>query len=157
MDTKNLNNWAISQEMFQWIIKNLEKGSTILEFGSGTGTIELTKYYNVYSIEQNIDWVGVASNSNYIYAPIVNGWYDEYAVFNNIPSNYDLIIVDGPAGTGNREGIEFYWDRLNLEVPILMDDTHRLKELNFAQQTAKLLNKSLKIIPGYQKSFGLLI
>jgi len=156
MNTQNLNNWAISQEMFQWILENIKGGSTILEFGSGTGTIELTKYYTVYSVEQDIKWVGIAPDSNYIHAPIINGWYSDNAVFSNLPPAYDLIIVDGPLGTGNREGIERYWDRFNLEVPIIMDDTHRVKELSFAQHTAQLLNKTLEIIPGHQKSFGLI-
>ena len=157
MDIQNLNDWAISQEMFQWIRDNMEEGSTILEFGSGTGTIELTKHYTVYSVEQNKEWVGKAPDSNYIHAPIINGWYHEGTVFSNLPSTYDLLLVDGPAGTGNREGIENYWNKFNLEVPILMDDTHRAKELSFAQRTADLLGKTLQIIPGHQKSFGLLL
>lgn len=156
MNIQNLNNFAISQEMFQWIRENLEDGSTILEFGSGTGTVELTKYYTVYSVEQNLSWVNHAPDSNYIYAPIVNGWYNSEIVFGNIPKQYDLLLVDGPAGTGNREGIGHYWDRFDLDIPILMDDTHRIRELTFAQQTAEVLNKTLEIIPGHQKSFGLL-
>jgi len=157
MNIKNLNNWAISQEMFQWIRKNITEGSTILEFGSGTGTVELTTHYEVYSVEQNEKWCGLASKSNYIHAPIVNGWYHEDTVFNNIPLKYDLLLVDGPAGTGNREGIAKHWDKLDLSVPIIMDDTHRIRELKFAQQTAKLLDKTLEIIPGHQKSFALIL
>jgi hypothetical protein len=157
INKKNLNDWSISEEMLQWLLENLDKGKTILEFGSGYGTIELTKFWNVYSVEQNKGFVGLAPDSNYTHAPIVNGWYDVNLVFDNIPKEYDLLIVDGPAGTGNREGIESYWDRLNLNVPILMDDTHRIKELTFAQTTSKKLNKELTIIPGHQKSFGLLL
>lgn len=157
IDKKNLNDWAISEEMLQWLLKNLEKEKTILEFGSGFGTIELTKFWKVYSVEQNQRFINVAPDSNYIHAPIVNGWYDVNLVFDNIPKEYDLLIVDGPAGTGNREGIESYWGKLNLNVPIIMDDTHRTKELTFAQKTAKKLNKELTIIPGHQKSFGLLL
>ena len=99
MKNKNLDNWAISQEMFDWIRENIPKGGTILEFGSGTGTIELTKHYTVFSVEQNKEWVGKAPLSTYvIYAPIKGDWYDIDIVFNEIPQHYDLIIVDGPGG-----------------------------------------------------------
>tara|TARA_B110000977_G_C10863333_1_gene410643 strand:- start:203 stop:688 length:486 start_codon:yes stop_codon:yes gene_type:complete len=157
INTNNLNDSAISTEMFMWIAHNFDKGSTILELGSGTGTIELTKYYKVYSIEQDKKWINFAKDSTYIHAPIKDGWYDFDIVFNNIPSNYDLLLVDGPGGTGNREGIKNYWDKLNTDVPIVMDDTHREAEFNFAVETANTLDKKITIIPGHQKTFALLL
>mgnify|MGYP000203040093 CR=1 FL=1 len=156
MNKNNLNDWSISEEMFKWIRNNIKEGSTIIEFGSGLGTIELTKHYTVYSVEQDERWIGKAPDSNYIHAPISNGWYDPHAVFNNLPTDYQLIIVDGPAGSRNRTGIRNYWDKFNLNAPIIMDDTHRNAELNFATETAILLNKQITIIPGHQKSFALI-
>ena len=153
---KNLDNWAISVEMYEWICNNIPKGSTILEFGSGTGTIELTKHYTVYSVEQNPKFIGLAEKSNYIHAPIKNQWYDSEIVFDNIPNQYSLLLVDGPLGSQFRNNIKHHWDKLNTDVPIIMDDTHRESELNFAKETAKTLNKDLKIIDGWQKTFGLL-
>ena len=153
MGKKNLNDWAISEEMFTWILNNIPKGKTILEFGSGTGTIELTKHWNVYSVEQNKEWVGKAPKSNYIHAPLKDGWYDSDIVFNNIPQDYDLIIVDGPAGSDLRPGIDKYWDKFNLNVPLLFDDTHRAKDRNHAIQVAQTLGKEWKEIKGWQKDF----
>ena len=74
------------------------KNSTILELGSGTGTIELVKHYTVYSIEHQKQWVGEASRSNYIYAPLktyggVFNWYDNHYL-NNLPKDYDLLLID---------------------------------------------------------------
>ncbi len=157
INQSNLNNSAISTEMFLWVIHNIEFNSTILELGSGSGTKELTKYYTVYSIEQDQKWINYAEDSNYIHAPIKNGWYDSDIVFKNIPSSYSLLLVDGPGGTGNREGIKQYWDKFNVDVPIIMDDTHREAELRFAEETAQTLNKKITINPGHQKSFALLL
>ncbi|MDA9268266.1 hypothetical protein N9P60_00710 [bacterium] len=156
MNKTNLNNFAISEEMYIWLEENLPEGSTILEFGSGTGTIELTKKYNVYSVEQSKEFIGLAPLSNYIYAPLVGGWYDTDIVFKNLPKDYDLLLIDGPGGSNYRNNISKYWDKFNLEVPIIFDDTHRQSELSFAKKTAQLLERELEIIPGHQKSFGLL-
>ena len=149
----NLNNWAISNELFQWIKNNLPEGKTILEFGSGTGTIELTKYWKVYSVEQNKQWVGKAPLSNYIHAPLKNEWYDEEIVFNNIPKNYDLILIDGPAGSDFRGGIDKHFHKLKSDIPIILDDTHREKDKNHAIKLAKQLGKEWIELKGWQKNF----
>ena len=39
----NLGGWSIGQEFYNFLSQNLEEGKTIVEFGSGKGTIELTK------------------------------------------------------------------------------------------------------------------
>jgi hypothetical protein len=153
MKNKNLDNWAISQEMFDWIRENIPKGGTILEFGSGTGTIELTKHYTVFSVEQNKEWVGKSPLSTYIYAPIKGGWYDIDIVFNEIPQHYDLIIVDGPGGSHYRPGIDKYWDRLKTDIPLLFDDTHRAPDRDHAILVAEQLGKEYEEIKGWQKSF----
>lgn len=155
LNLNNLNGFAISTEMFEWIRTNIKEGSTILELGSGNGTIELSKWYNVYSIEQNKKWVGVAKNSTYIYAPIKNGWYDTEIVFNNLPENYALLIIDGPTGI-SRNKMKEYWGQFNTNIPILVDDTHRGDELLFAQTSSKELNKEIETIQGHQKSFSIL-
>ena len=156
MNKLNLNDFAISEEMYTWLQDNLPEGSIILEFGSGTGTIELTKRYTVYSVEQSEEFIGVAPLSNYIHAPLVGGWYDTDIVFKNMPKEYDLLLIDGPGGSNYRNNISKYWDRFNLEVPMIFDDTHRSKELTFAKETAERFNKKIEIIPGHQKSFALL-
>lgn len=156
MKNHNLNDFAISDEMFGWIRDNLEEGKTILEFGSGKGTIELTKYWKVYSVEQDSKWVGVAENSNYIHAPIKNGWYDVDIVFDNIPSNYDLLLIDGPGGSDLRPGIDQYFNKLRTNIPILLDDTHRIKDRNHAINLANFLNKEWEEVKGWQKNFIIL-
>ena len=153
MRNNNLNNMAISDEMFEYLKNNLSFGKTILEFGSGTGTIELTKHWKVFSVEQNPDWVGKAPDSTYIYAPLKEGWYNSDIVFSQIPEDYDLIIIDGPFGPNYRSGIDKYWNKFNTNVPLLFDDTHRKSDRDHALYVANLLKKNWKEIKGWQKNF----
>ena len=61
--------WAIQESCFNLIKKILPEGKTILELGSGHGTDALSKHYNMISIENQPEWVGVY-NSHYIEVPI---------------------------------------------------------------------------------------
>lgn len=152
---KNLNDMAISDEMFKYLKNNLKFGKTILEFGSGTGTIELTKHWKVFSVEQNKEWIGKAPKSTYIHAPInhEDRWYDKKIVFDNIPKKYDLILVDGPMNSQYRDGICQFWDKLDTSVPIIFDDTHYGPDREVALRAAKDLNKEWVEIDGWQKKF----
>lgn len=152
----NLDRWAIGRELFKWIRENLEEGSTILEFGSGTGTGELAKFYNMISVEQNEQWVDYIKSDNvtYIHAPLKDEWYDAEKVFDGVQDRkYDLIIIDGPQGDMFRGGIDKYMDKLNTNVPILLDDTNRIKDKDHAIRLAEQLNKSYIEIKGSAKNF----
>ena len=61
--------WSISEICFNYIREILPDGSTILEFGSGFSTEQLSKYYTMYSVENYQEWVG-KYDATYIYAPI---------------------------------------------------------------------------------------
>lgn len=150
---KNLNGWALPEEAFEWILKNIPQGSTILELGSGSGTKELVKFYKVYSVEQNFVWVGKEPKSNYIYAPLVDGWYDE-KMFKSLPKEYDLLIVDGPIGKDRGNFVKFC-ERFN-DVPFLIDDTQRTIDREMAFSVAKKLNKNVLEIKGHEKEFIIL-
>jgi len=159
----NLNGWAISNEVYEWILQNVMTGSTILEFGSGTGTKELVKYYKVYSIEEDMEWVGFEKRTNYIYAPIVEmeqrvnhsrGWYD--IDYDFVPKEYSLLLVDGPMGN-NRCNFRFFYKNFYTDCPIIFDDTHRDGDNELAEFIAKELNRELITIEGYKKQSKILI
>lgn len=158
----NLDGWALPIEAITWIYKHFPEGSTIVELGSGTGTIELCRYYNVYSVEQNEKWLGLAK-SNYIFAPLqkysnnlpgTTGWYDE-KLFSKLPCHYDLLIIDGPSGI-NRINILNFIDRFKTDIPILIDDTHRVPDKKMALQLAAVLQKQYTEMEGHQKKFIIL-
>ena len=171
MTNQNFGGWAIDVECYNKIKEILPKGSTILEFGSGTGTAELIKDYEVYSVEHDINWVN-KNGSKYIYAPLkatLNAldvlWYDTYALKQKLPEKYDLILVDGPPSTVNnrrsREG--FYWnlDLFNLDdVIIIFDDIQREHDMNNMLLVANKLGRTYEIFESgegsLKKKFGVI-
>ena len=77
----------------QEIRRILPEGKTILELGSGVGTVYLAKFYRMISIESERSWIGL-SDSAYLYAPIKDGWYDLSDI--ELPGHFALALVDGP-------------------------------------------------------------
>ena len=77
--------WMLPEEAFIWIEENIPFGSSIFEFGSGIGSVRLSKNYSVTSVEHDSDRLDIAP-VDYIHAPIVEnthstevgeiGWYD---------------------------------------------------------------------------------
>lgn len=137
---ESFGGWAISKELFDWILENIPTGSTILELGSGNGTKELVKFYNVYSVEHDIRWVDLVPKSNYIHAPLVDGWYDIEVLKEKLPISYDLLLIDGPIGE-NRVNIMRYYDMFNKNVPIIIDDTNRENDKNMSLFLLEKFNK----------------
>ena len=89
-----LGGWAITQQCFDWILDTVPSGSKVLEFGSGMGTGELVKHFEMTSIEQDSFWMNGFTGSRYIYAPIVDDWYSWEALENgNLENDYFLWIL----------------------------------------------------------------
>ncbi len=157
---ENFGGWAFSIELFNWVLNNLSTGKTILELGSGTGTIELANHYKVYSIEHEEKWVGYAKRSNYIYAPIIQyegyKWYDKEIVKKSIPKEYDLLLVDGPQGDIGREGFLHNIELFKTNIPIIIDDSNRPVEAGIRNNLAKKFNKKILIFDGAGKKFSVL-
>tara|TARA_R110000772_G_scaffold190531_1_gene301325 strand:- start:2 stop:481 length:480 start_codon:yes stop_codon:yes gene_type:complete len=147
----NLGDFAIGVNLFNWVVENIPHNTTILELGSGTGTHELGKIYDTHCIEDNKEWINKFPNLTYHYAPIKEGWYDR-TWLGNLPKNYSLLILDAPRGDIGRTKVLENLDLFNLEVPIIVDDTHREVEKNIAEQLISKLNTSFIEIKEYNKS-----
>lgn len=142
-----LDDWSISKECFDMIIKVLPFNSTILEIGSGHSTELLSKFYNMISIENNKEWIN-KYKSEYIYIPLspmksdIFGdtiWLDADALKDYIQNKkYDLLLVDSG---GDRVGILDHIDIFNNDIPIIFDDTMNENYLKCATLVAKKLNK----------------
>ena len=162
MNKENLNGFAISEELFQWIHDNLPKGKTILELGSGNGTKELTKHWKVFSVENNPDWLNVAKDSNYIHAPLRKyenleyEWYDVDILKKQLPKDYDLLLIDAPSGKGRFGITEFMELFSNWDVPILIDDTHREEERMVSTKLGHKLKRCVFDYSGFEKSFSVI-
>ncbi len=154
LNTNDFGGSHIDAGLYQWVLDNIKVGSTILELGSGKGsTKNLSSSYQMISIEEDSKYVGLY-NSKYIYAPIKKGWYD-VEVLQKIDEDYDLIIVDGPVGEGNRWGFLDHLNLFNTNVPIIVDDIHRQAELELLQKLAKRLQRDA-FIPKGVKYFGII-
>jgi hypothetical protein len=155
MIINNLENWMLPELAFEWIYNNIKFGSTILELGSGYGTEILSKSYKIYSIEQNSDWLD-KFDSEYIYAPIEDGFYCKESL-KSIPKIYDLLIIDGPTkSSGGRLGIIDNLEYFYLECPILIDDTNRQDELDIANFLSVLTKRKVKTFKCDNKSFSII-
>lgn len=159
----NFGGYAISEEMYDWILENLPKGSTILELGSGKGTRELCKFYKMFSIEHDKRWLNYAK-STYIHAPIITygkkkeyKWYDRKVIKKKIPKEYDLLLVDGPNGYIGREGFVRNIVLFNMNVPIIIDDTQREKYVKICDFLCDNYGKKPTTIQGGNKQFTILL
>lgn len=127
---KNLGDFAIGHNAFEAIKKTAKK--TVLELGSGTGSIEIAKHFNLYSIEDQVHWVERYQGGKVFHVPIVNDWYDVKKLESIVESiNYDLILVDGPF----RYSRNAFFDNYHLfkKVPFMIDDTHRDREMDLVR------------------------
>ena len=139
--------WMLPTVVFEWIEKNIDFGSTILEFGSGEGSKRLSLNYELYSVEHNPEWLH-SSNGICLYAPIKLsnkfpgelGWYDILSIKEELPEKIDLMIIDGPNGSIGRSGILDYTDLFSWDYPVLIDDLHRESEYQFSQQLSESVN-----------------
>jgi hypothetical protein len=143
--------WAIDEKLYNYIRFLLPEGSSILELGSGEGSSELAKHYNMTCVEHDPAWVNKFSNINYIqvgikeykrtaWLPTENEWYNAAELAPKLKDiDYDLLLIDGPPGSIGRGGILKYRDLFNLNVPIIIDDTHRGNEWRVAVILSRLL------------------
>jgi hypothetical protein len=169
-----LGGWSISYNLFDEITRILPDGSTILELGSGSGTEELVKYYKVYSVEDNADFVG-RYHQNYIHAPLKlykplkhyseekfggsgkNIWYDSQALQKGLSGiDYDLLLIDGPMST--RAGIVKYFNLFKHDVPVILDDMNRNLERKIIQDLSAKLKRPYTVYDCWeQKAFGVIL
>ena len=134
---------GITEDCFNWITANVKLGSPILEFGAGlVSTAKLSRIYKLTSIEHDEKYIG-GFPSNYIYSPLssIYGWYDVNKLFAIENETFELAIIDGPPGSGNRFGILMNLNILKNCRFILIDDTDRPSERLLLELLSKELEK----------------
>lgn len=150
-----LGGWAIEKEFLNYVEKNFEKKSRILEFGSGNGTEALLENYEVTSIEHNEEFfVNRGKGHNIILAPIVDGWYSSKVVEEKLRESYKLIIIDGPPRElrkGILKNINLF---KNVSIPIIFDDMDRDFDRNIMESFCKSLGYEYELFKGNLKLFA---
>lgn len=134
--------WMLPEEAFEYIEKNVEEHSVIIEFGSGEGSQRLADRFELWSIEHDPLWLH-RSSSNYLYAEIVSneasnefgekGWYNAECLA-QLPKKAALLIVDGPPGSIGRRGLLHWLHELPEVRTILVDDVDREPERVLAER-----------------------
>lgn len=146
--TRQPGNWGgagITEPLFNWIRTHLPGGKHILELGSGdVSTWYLSEHYRMTSVEDQVQYLH-KHPSHYIHAPLVDGWFDVAVLEAQLPKDYDLILVDGPVGSGPRAGFLKNLRLFRTDVPIVIDDTWRDVERDMAAQLAKLTGGRLEV------------
>lgn len=148
---------SFSREMFDYIVNTLPRGSVVLEFGSGWASGMLSQHFIVYSIEHDEYWLN-RFDTNYIYAPLKDDWYDPKFIKVGIPLNYDLIIVDGPPGYEKnlRRGFLDFLFLFDCNVMIIVDDVDRENERKILEELGRRLGKKFEVYSGAGKQFGVI-
>ena len=156
--------WILPSEVIAWINDNLSKGCTILEFGSGHGSVALSSRFNLISVEHDEEWLNL-SNGTYIHAEIVQnpisnrhkqtGWYNPESLV-NLPDFVDLIIVDGPPGDVGRIGLLHHLALLPKSNYWIVDDTDREAEAILLQNLVSELDviNQIEIISSVRRNNG---
>lgn len=138
----------IKEIMSQW--KN-EHGDLLVEFGSGKSTAIFSMIGNVFSFDHDSNYV---NHENIIHSPLKGGWYDLKPEDKAIIKEASVIVIDGPVGmTG---------ERYNFDLSVLpkkdcivfIDDCHRPKDKEMAEQIAKHLKRKAKFIQGLEKTIA---
>ena len=144
---------SLGQDAFNTILGLVTKGGTILELGSGFSTSQLIKHYTVYSIEQDKRWLN-KYHSNYIHAPIINNWYDTEVLNKALPTQYDLLIIDGPAAKSKHPFIRLGFlqniELFNLNCSIMVHDVNRHVEKMLATTLGRIINRPVNFKPTYK-------
>ena len=74
--------------------------------------------------------------------------YDTKIVEEQLPKEYDLLLIDGPQTNGRSKFIENIklFEPLIHNIPIIIDDINRDEEKILADELSKYLNKSYTIL-----------
>ncbi len=140
--------WVLPDEAFEWLEPRLRTlgDLTVVELGSGAGTERLLRMVapgRLLSVEHDTAWLDRFS-SNYVYAPIVDGWYDHEVLERTIPGLIGALIVDGPPGAIGRKGLLRHL-KIFGAPPMLIDDVHRADELELARHISRTFDWPLHI------------
>jgi hypothetical protein len=126
---KKLTNWRLSDHAIEFIVNNLPKGSKILEFGSGLGSMMLyARGFELLSIEENAYYMNFC-HPNYCLAEIKDEWYDAETVKDRIKGEtFDAMIIDGPAEGKRSKILDHNFIDFDMPKFIIVDDIDREKD-----------------------------
>tara|TARA_R110000822_G_scaffold128195_2_gene263883 strand:- start:3314 stop:3793 length:480 start_codon:yes stop_codon:yes gene_type:complete len=147
---------SMTKESYELILDLLPSGSIMVELGSGRLTNLFATHYQMYSVENDIRWVGV-SDSIYIYSPLVDdGWYDPEVLKAALPLVYDFLLVDGPRTQERRAHFIHNMDLFRDDVIWLFDDINQIGNKETFYKVVELTGRDHKVVTCGSKINGIL-
>lgn len=147
-----ITDFSIGFNLYAYIRYHLQRGKIILELGSGEVSNLLSLDYQIYSVEHDKIYID-RHDTNYIYAPIKNGWYDLDS--GDLPNLYDLLLIDGPPEKIGRYGIIEHLDLFDL-TNVIVDDTHREMEKEIAKAISDKTGRQITPFKDGTKEFSVI-
>ena len=159
--------WAVGEGLLMaWTLLARETDGPILECGAGLSTLlaaAANHNVHVWALEDNPEWVvrvrtaaeehGL-TNLTVVHAPIVDGWY---AVPDNIPRHFSLILVDGPVrGVGSNDRGKLIHAGFDLSgTTIVWDDMDQDIMRDMVRDTCALYGVEPHFFDHYTKDFAI--
>jgi len=129
LESADFTSLHIPADVLRWITRNVPMGATVLEFGGGKSTRELSKWFAVTTIDHDLTFVE-GNGATLIQAALVDGYYERAKLEEVLRKQYDVVIVDGPPAwerseTKRRLGFQRWLGRLDNRPVIVVDDVNR--------------------------------
>jgi len=129
--------WAISEDLYRWLVDHVPEGATVLELGSGDGDRELANRWQLWTVEHDETWLGLVPGVNYIHAPLRHGWYDTAMLSECVVNlRYDVLLVDGPPRNMGRANFLPNMSLFSASVPWVFDDLQETATLRWVAKVA---------------------
>ena len=152
----------LSPEVLDRIAALIPAGSRILEFGSGLGTRELCKRFDVVSIEHDLEFIN-QFHENYIHTPLVDRYYELTgcrAAFNMGP--FQAVLIDGPPAYRHdnrkaRLGFQKLVSLVDEKTILVFDDIDRFWDCANFLLTFLRLRGGVMLVGGGQRRAGVLL
>ncbi|QDV49522.1 methyltransferase domain-containing protein [Gimesia fumaroli] len=162
-EKKDLSKGAIGKEVWNAIALHIQPNSKTLEFGCGLSTLLFDyaghRHTAIDNSRQYIDLVKSHSPSED--TTIIFSDLNSLGFYDTIPQGpFHCILIDGPAGEGNRNGVLDIIIRLVIKgTVIVVDDTNRAKDKDLSEAIQQLFNAE-RVIEGetsHDRKFDLII
>jgi len=152
----------ISPSVIDHILTNVRRGANILEFGSGLGSRELSKAYNVISIEHDTQFVD-CFHGQYVSSELqADGHYREADCRRALSMHrYDVVLIDGPPAykqedRTSRLGFQRYVDSFSPSTIFIFDDVNRWWDCLNLLKSSLRLKRDIVVIEDGSKSSAIL-
>jgi len=140
---KDYSEGAIGKEVWDAIRLHIEPNSKTLEFGCGMSTLLFDcSFCRHTAIDNNRKWIDMVSARNLSSGTnLIHSDLNSLGFYEFVPEErFDLILIDGPAGEGNRNGVlNIIHSLVKKGTAIVVDDTNRPKDKELSEAIQKLL------------------